>query len=251
MTPIIEVCQSHSQDQALALATYIDDADACWLDWYLDVQRAEFQTFLARSFFKEKQVVAYTPVRARLGDLFAGLDDAQRATISASWLVQQMWRNNEAMKFGERHEQHAAVVAELQDNVARGAVTSMVDMIALNNYLVFRLPERPPDGKPLSIDDKREMIAFSLRNRNILFQQCPSIAAEYYLSDYRTANPDRVPKRSDSQDLMFSCVALPYVHYLVTNDRYLRTGLEHVAAKLDGIHCQVYRHLWEVAEEHG
>jgi hypothetical protein len=251
MTTIIEVCQSPSQEQAMALAASIDDADACWLDSYLDVQCAEFHAFLARCFFKQKQVVAYTPVRAHLGDLFPRLDDAQRATISASWLVQHMLRNDEAAKFGVRHEQHASVLTELQENIARGALTPMVDTIPLNNYLVSRLPERSPEGDPLSTDDKRAIIAFSLKSRDALFRQCPSVAAEYHLSDYRTAKPDRVPKRSDSQDLMFSCVALPYVDYLVTNDRYLKRGLDSVAVRLQGIQCRVYRQLWEVPNERG
>jgi hypothetical protein len=241
---LLEICQSPSKAQALSLATYIDAMNVLWLEWYLDVQRSELTVFLASSYFNCK-VESYSPICKSLSQLFYDGGTTLPLGLTATSFVESTYGSQHVNEFAKKHTEHAAVLKLNQIHRARGDFTEMVETRTLNNYLVFRIPDLSPGRTKLSLLERRDIIKFCLKNRSTMYKLCPSIAAEFRLSDYRSSNVNRKPRRSDSEDLLFACVALPYVDYLVTNDGYLKAGLCYVK-KLGGLTCNIYRKVSEI-----
>lgn len=243
---LIEICQSPSKEQALSLATYIDAMNVLWLDWYIDVQVSELEVFLSEFYFNSK-AESYCPVRNTLSQLFYDGAKTPPLGLTAMAFVECTYGSQHVNEFKKKHSEHAAVLKQNQVHRKQGDFTDNVETIALNNYLVSRIRQHSPQYQKLSLTEKRDVIKFCLENKNIMYEHCPSIAAEFYLSDYRSSNVNRSPRNSDSEDLLFACVALPYVDYLVTNDGFLKAGLEYAKKKLSNSKCSIYRKVSEIS----
>jgi len=242
---LIEICQSPSKEQALSLATYIDAMNVLWLEWYIDVQQSELKAFLSESYFNNK-ADSYSPVRSTLSQLFYDGGQTLPLGLTAMAFVECTYGSQHMNEFKKKHSQHADILKQNQFHRKQGDFTVNVETIALNNYLVSRIPQHSPDHRKLSLLERRDIIKFCLENRKLIFNRCPSIAAEFYLSDYRSANVNRRRRNSDSEDLVFACVALPYVDYLVTNDSYLKTGLDYAKKTLGNSKVNIYRKVSDI-----
>jgi hypothetical protein len=85
------------------------------------------------------------------------------------------------------------------------------------------IPKFDPDGKPFTVAQQADLLAWCEAHRKAFFDACPSLVVEDALTAVRTANPRRKPQRSDGIDLMHAVIALAYCDYFLIRDGYAKT----------------------------
>jgi hypothetical protein len=115
-----------------------------------------------------------------------------------------------------------AALTGLQEARQNGHITPELEEETYRRWFEGYLPERGPENKPIVNEERSEILRFCIAHLNEVFEFCPCLKAEEYLSRYRTQNPGRHPERQDTIDLMHMVVALGYCDAVITGDGYLR-----------------------------
>lgn len=114
------------------------------------------------------------------------------------------------------------------------------------------IPRRNFKGRPWELSQIVDMLVFCHNHRQDLLRACPAILAEDALGGPRLADPNRMPKASDTADLFHSVSALAYVDIFVTNDGWARDRvlLARRAMQRYGVPgCEIVRSLPELDVE--
>jgi hypothetical protein len=102
----------------------------------------------------------------------------------------------------------------------------------LEAWLFSLIPERDQGGLWIDLGERRRLAQEWSHAPRDLFFECPAIYAESCLTDFRAAGGGRIPKDSDSVDLMHAIPALAYCDAFVLNDKHLRRLAERVCDRI-------------------
>jgi len=235
---LIEFSQSSTVDQAVALTRSALSCSPKWIDTFIDIQKQEMRQFIFTKYMN-KTVETYSPYQNKFTKFFNG------KPVSPVDFVIAAFDPLQKEKFKNKHEEHARVLGELKDHTKNNKFTKAINDMALNNLIVSKLPQQELDLLGFTLNDKRDLVSFCLENRSFLYKACPSLNTERHLSDYRSANPNRNPRLSDSIDLTMSSATFTYVDVFVTNDGFLHDGLQYVSKKAPSINTKLFRKIHE------
>jgi hypothetical protein len=98
-------------------------------------------------------------------------------------------------------------------------------------WLLSLLPERDASGQWIPIATCRELASIWSITPEDVFRHCPAVAIEAALADVRAAAGGRIPKSTDTFDLMHAVPALAYCDAFVTHDAHLRGHAARAAGK--------------------
>jgi hypothetical protein len=84
-----------------------------------------------------------------------------------------------------------------------------------------RIPDRAPDGRPLTVAEKEQLADFCLHHRDEFFRACSAMVVEDALYQVRSRDAGRVPKEQDAIDYLHTVMGLCYCDYLLTRDGHL------------------------------
>jgi len=235
---LIEFSQSNMLEQAIELIQAILTRTPRWIDSFFDIQKQEIRQFIYKEYLKKK-IQIYNPYRNNFSDFFYG------KPISPIDFVNVAFDPTQKEQFKHAHKEHAGVLAELQQHRKNKKIMERINDITLNNVIVSRLDQKELDQLGFTLHDKRDLVRFCLKNRKNLFKACPSLNTEWHLSHYRSLNPKRKTRLSDSIDLTMSSAAFPYVDTFITNDGFLYDGLKYVSKNVPSIQTKLFRRICE------
>jgi hypothetical protein len=116
----------------------------------------------------------------------------------------------------------AALKATIDSYNRKEYFDSSVRQSILRDWFLALMPERDGRGQWIDIS-LREELAHELSTKpEIVFASCPAIAVESILTDLRAGGGGRVPRDTDSVDLLHAIPALAYCDAFVVNDKNLR-----------------------------
>jgi hypothetical protein len=234
---LYEFSQSGSAEAAANLTRALLDLNPVWLRSFADIQADEAINFVncapLQPDIPRPQAILETFAEASelAGKHF--IDPIGFVAIARDGRAQQSLADNHAL--------HAKVLDELTALTQRGELTSEKALIAFTNKvnrLLTRGSERSPAVRRSQL---AAALAFCRKHRRRFMRECHSFSVEHHLSDFRTANPNRSARLSDSTDLTLSSAAFPYVDLFITDDGYLHNGLTFVKKKLPFITTELFR----------
>ena len=213
---LVEAAGGSCQSQTVRRMEFIDSLRPVWVRDRRDIQREEVRNFVWERCFNSPMncvcpfsrslsaVLAYhlgakTPLDCSARKwlaIFGGelqLDEPKTATVNALTILQAIDRQKKMSTQAQ----------------------------AFCEWVCQNLPFRDPRNRLIGAAECRELSEHCLDNQLEFFQRCRSMAVEDKLTDIRTHDPRRQPKRQDSIDLQHIVVALSYCRSFVTKDRYL------------------------------
>lgn len=233
---LLEFSQSDTLEQAIKLTQTVLTYSPKWIDSFPDIQKQEIRQFIYKEYLK-KEIQKYTPHLNNFSDFFKGV------AISPLDFVGRAFEPRERKDFENVYTKHANILSELQQHTKNKEVTKEIDDITLYSAIASRLSQQELNHLGFTLQDKRDLVRFCLTNRKNLFKQCPSLNTERHLSKYRSVNPKRKSKKSDSIDLTMSVAAYPYVDIFITNDGFLYDGLKYVSKNTPSIQTKIFRRI--------
>jgi hypothetical protein len=230
---LIEIASDQDRTRATRRAKLLDSLQPLWMVEYLVVQRQEVRNFVFERFFgaggEAPEVLTphlsvmlshhlgkHTPIGTtaeehvlRLNQDRKSLDqfDAEKGKIVQALLTLQ--RHTPSVKRSREDEVFLATI--------RG-----------------RIPDRAPDGRPLTVVEKDRLADFCLQHREEFFRECPAMTVEDALYQVRSRDPARVPKVQDAIDYLHSVMGLSYCDYFLTRDGHLAQMAQQAAKLLSG-----------------
>ena len=120
----------------------------------------------------------------------------------------------------EKLKEHAPNALKLLQTVDKKTLRSKQDAI-FQKWIEPLLPDAEPDGKLLTRNGKKEILAYCEDHRDRFFSVCKSLHVEDALSAARVATFTRKPQRSDGIDLMHAVIAVAYCDYFVVRDGFV------------------------------
>jgi hypothetical protein len=218
---LLEIAQGTDRCQAIRRAEFIESLEPHWLVDRLHLQRLEIQNFLFNHFWSKgpQTFDALTPSFAVMMSYVAG------PQVPIGWRPKQLVEclfDNHTLRDQMLDQKMKTVdaISTLQQAGKQKRRQSEVEVFKA--WLTGMLPDVDPDGVLLTKTGRAELLAYCCNNREMLYQECCSLAVEKALSEIRARDPRRHPKQQDAIDLQHAVIALAYCNFFVTKERYLR-----------------------------
>ena len=234
---LYEFAQTESLDAAVELARRAEATSPLWIRSFVDLEADEVGSFA-------RAVTANNPIGPIMAIVQHFSDVSQvgdRYKLDPESFVR--FAHNPRTRAGLTGLAcgHADIVDQLSRAVASGQMTRELKDQALRSGLRALL------ARGSSLTERHmgarlaDAVKLCFKHHKWLMRECPAYAVEFHLADYRTANPKRVARPSDSMDLMLATAAFPYVTTFVTNDGYLHGALSYVLSRIPTVKTELMR----------
>jgi len=200
----------NQQDRRLA---FLEQHDPLWIVERVVVQRQEAERFLWEGRFgvAPRDLCVVTPHLSVVDFYHSGTQT--RIGLPRGWID-----GVDFNRVAKRKELAPDALTRLQA-VNRKTFKTRQDEI-FRAWSKGLIPKFDPDGKPFTVAQQSELLAWYEAHRKAFFD---ASVVEDALTAVRTANPRRKPQRSDGIDLMHAVIALAYCDYFLIRDGYAKT----------------------------
>jgi hypothetical protein len=227
---LIEIAQTKSINGAIALANFATSLAPHWSRPFNELHRDEISNFARRNFFQKAAIPLTTFFR----------DLSELRNLQDFFLDSKIPRTPDLFV---RSAHNSPVLSSLQTEQGNHAVIlrflAQLSAKALAKNKEFKDEIDSKHFRSILAAELKEADSYCLANRSKMYRACPSLNCERHLSCYRSSNPNRVPRRSDSVDLTSSIAVFPYVNIFVTFDAYLANGLKYVKTQCPSIKTSI------------
>lgn len=234
---LYEFAQSSTVEAAQSLTQGVLTYEPLWLRSFTDIQSEEVAAFA--SFAPQGREVP--PTAALCTQFREASDIAGRRRLDPLTFIAAASDPRTRASISDIHVHHAKCLTELTAMVHAGQLTQPVSNRAFASKIAALLRRGSNLQPPFADAELPDAIKYCQKHRRRLMRECPSFSTDHHLADYRTANPNRRSRSSDSKDLTISAAAFPYVDTFVTYDGYLHNGLVYVKKKLPFIATTLVR----------
>lgn len=222
---------------ALELTKRAVALEPLWLRSFADLEAEELCLFYASA--PSKQIRKVEPVFVRTFREVSQLNE--KYGLTAEEFVEFAFDPKAKDGLAELAKRHAEALNYLSRAVADGRLTEEVTAKVRRTKVSSLLSRGSDLVAPLDGANLDTAAKFCVKNHKWLMRECPAYATEHYLANYRTSNPDRNARVSDSMDLLLATAAFPYVSTFITNDGFLHGALTHVQKHLPHISTELLR----------
>lgn len=213
---LVEFARSQSIEQAIKLADIFTKVNTlCSLDFY-EIQINELYKFILKHFynFLAEPVSTFLPINNIYGGAFKNPEDAILAARA------------QMQGFERTFQRSANALDQLTKNEKLSAAQQNE---ALFNNIIRKIEHIEQSGRFFPVTNKRAIASdIILKRKKQFLRENICAATEIYLSNYRASNKNRNAKSSDAIDLVTSVAVFPYVDIFISNDGFLKNGLEYV-----------------------
>lgn len=230
---LVEFAKSQNEEQSIALTAIFDKMPTLWgLDFY-EIQMNELYQFIFKNYYN------FNIQQTKKLKQFNELHDRCFNTPEDFVLT--------ARKQIFEFEKTFSRSAKALDTLTRhGKLNTNTENAALYNGLIQKMDRIELSGRFFPVVNKRAIASDIVKNKKkLFFKENISAATEIHLSDYRSSNKNRFARNSDAIDLVSSVSIFPYVDIFVSNDGFLKNGLEYVKKQLS-IKTKIYRKISEI-----
>lgn len=232
-----EFAKSGTLEAALELTRRAVALRPLWIRNFADLQIEEILFFSTSA--RDKRAQRPTPVFV---DDFSSVSQlTEKHKLNPEQFVKFAFDPRALDGLEKLAQHHADVLNYLSRAVAGGRFTKEVNAQAELGKLQALLSRGTDLVPALAGSDLEAALKFCLKHHRWLLRECPAYATEYHLSNYRTSNPNRRARISDSTDLLLSISTFPYVSTFVTNDGFLHGGLVYVKKNLPHVKTELLR----------
>lgn len=234
---LLEFAQSPTPKAAVSLARRVMELNPIWLRSFIDIQCDEVRAFVEQH-GRGDSIPAPEICRTTFESV-SQIGESQ--TLGPIQFVELFASDAAKSQVRELRREHASVLDVLTRATASGVLTKGHLETAFRTAISARLSRGSDLIEPMTGQKLDEAVKLCVKHRRWLLRACPSFAAEHHLANYRSSSPKRNARLSDSVDLTTTVVALPYVDAVITNDRFLFAGLEHVKKNVPSIATKLIR----------
>ena len=201
------------QDRRLA---FLEQHHPLWIVERVAVQRQEVERFLWQGRFgvAPQALCVVTPHLSVVDSYLSG-------TQTRIGLTPRGWIDGVDFKRVAKLKELAPDALKRLQAVDRKTFRTRQDEV-FRAWIKALIPKLDPDGKPFTVTQQAELLAWCEAHQDAFFDACPSVAVEDALTAARTDDPRRNPQRSDGIDLMHTVIALAYCDYFLVRDRFTR-----------------------------
>jgi hypothetical protein len=232
-----EFARSGTLEAALELTRRAMALKPIWIRNFADLEVEELHFFLATA--KESVGPIRSPIFVEDFTFVSQL--TERHKLSPEQFVEYAFDPRALGGLEEIAQRHAEVLNFLSRAVADGRFTAEIDAQARKAKVKALLSRGTDLVPPLAGVELESAVKFSIKHYKWMLRECPAYATEHHLANYRTSNPNRKARTSDSMDLLLSTSAFPYVSTFVTNDGFLHGGLVYAKKNLPHIQTELLR----------
>lgn len=229
---LVEIAQGKDKQQAIKRAKFIDSLNPLWSTDYFLIQKFELVNFLKNQIqFKEKfvKISVEKPIFTYLSQLISLYYKSPSLGANAEKMVKAFFSDKQQLN----------PIEESKSKSFEAISTSRIKNNLIKKYdkdiFIEWIKQRLSFNEIFLSDEDRNHIAkWCYSNKNITFEECPSLYIESIISDIRAENSLQPAKQSDAIDLQHSVIALSLCNYFVSKDKYLKNCAEKAIKKYNG-----------------
>lgn len=212
---LVEIGSATDEQQRERRLSFLEAFNPLWTRERVQVQKREVNKFVWKELFATDigDIRVFTPNLSVVEADLAG-------PHTHVGLTPRQWIRGIDFKRIEELKELAPNALKLLQMVEKKTLKSKQDAI-FQKWIEPFLPDAGPDGKLLTRNGKKEILAYCEDHRDRFFSVCKSLHVEDALSAARVATSTRKPQRSDGIDLMHAVIAVAYCDYFVVRDGFV------------------------------
>lgn len=230
---LVEFAKSQDTIQSIALASIFNRISTLWsLDFHA-IQTDELYNFIMRHFYG----FTTQPIKTLFSfhELYSGAFSSPEQVIIAA--------RNEMPSFEKTFAQNAGALDILTKH---GKLSDNLQKAALRTNIVQKMMRIENRNRIPPLWDSSNITNDIITNkRKLLLRENICMATEHHLSNFRSSNKHRIARNSDAIDLVTAVAIFPHVDIFITNDGFLKNGLEYVK-KQTSIKTKIYKKLSDI-----
>lgn len=218
---LVEIASGADKKQALQRMEFIETLNPTWFIPIEIIQKCEVKNFLLKNFYNTEYKACSPLVDCYSKVLAYDIGKAAPPDFKAINLVKS-WQSSPEI-FAPIALAKKSIPESLK--IIQGIdkkTQKLKEEEIFRSWIGTKLPQRDLNGKELSPDEKKNLLDFLYKNKDLLLKESPSIAIEDVLYDIRNKDAARPPQTQDAADMQHSILALSYCDYFVTRDGFVR-----------------------------